>query len=142
MGNRNSERWLDDELDHGFQRSRRRRPSFFMKLLWRCFWTLAMFAVIYFGYIEIGEQAKSLLLNMAPGQSKAATKQVTGNISDVRDQLNLPSAGSTNLLLQQKEAAWEREFKPSAACRNDASTIECANVYIRARRAFEASYKD
>lgn len=139
---RDPDHWLDDGLNHGFQRSRGRRPSVLTRLLWRCFWTLAMFAAIYFAYIEIGEQAKSMLLNMAPGQSKAVTKPITTSDSDVRRQLGLTSSDYTGVLERKKEAAWEREFKPSAACRNDPSTMDCANVYIRARRAFDAGYKD
>lgn len=41
----------------------------------------------------------------------------------------------------QKAAAWERYFKPSALCQREAATVDCANEHIRARRAFDASYK-
>lgn len=133
--------WLADELDHGFKSSRRRRPSFLARLLWRGFWTIAMIAVIYFGYIAIGEQAKSMILNMSSGQTKALPKQFTRDDSNAHEP-RLPSSDTENLLRQKREAAWERHFKPSAACRDNPNTVDCANVYIRTRRAFDACYKD
>lgn len=42
---------------------------------------------------------------------------------------------------KKKEDAWRRFYKPSADCSSDAF-VECGNAYIRARRAFEAQYKD
>ncbi len=42
--------------------------------------------------------------------------------------------------MRRKEAAWERSYKPSPSCAQSA-TVECGNEYIRARRAFDASYK-
>ncbi|MDR2335184.1 MAG: hypothetical protein LBE61_17090 [Burkholderiaceae bacterium] len=44
--------------------------------------------------------------------------------------------------LQQKEKAWEAYYKPTRKCIEDPITTECANAHIRARNAFEASYKD
>jgi hypothetical protein len=40
---------------------------------------------------------------------------------------------------EARERAWAAFYRPSPACR-DASTTECANAYIRAKRAFEARY--
>ena len=50
----------------------------------------------------------------------------------VRD-LRAPQAVST----EKKEADWTRFFQPSAACRENPATVDCANEYIRARRAFD-----
>jgi hypothetical protein len=40
---------------------------------------------------------------------------------------------------QRKEQAWAAYYRKPAAC-NDATTMECANAYIRARRQFELQY--
>lgn len=40
---------------------------------------------------------------------------------------------------QAKAQAWEKFYQPSAFCREHA-TVECANLYIRARRAFDAQW--
>lgn len=42
---------------------------------------------------------------------------------------------------QAKAQAWEKFYQPSAFCREHA-TVECANLYIRARRAFDAQWQD
>lgn len=39
-----------------------------------------------------------------------------------------------------KESAWKRFYQPSAACRADGSTMECANAFMRAKKDFERSY--
>lgn len=39
--------------------------------------------------------------------------------------------------MQKREAEWNRYFKPSAACRDNPVTVDCANEHIRARRAFD-----
>lgn len=42
----------------------------------------------------------------------------------------------------RKEAAWEKFFQPSAKCKADPVTVECANAYIRAKNKFEQSYTE
>ena len=39
----------------------------------------------------------------------------------------------------RRTAAWAKFYRKPAAC-NDAATLECANGYIRAKRAFEQKY--
>jgi hypothetical protein len=39
----------------------------------------------------------------------------------------------------RKEKAWAKFYRKPASC-NDAATLECANGYIRAKRAFEEKY--
>lgn len=41
----------------------------------------------------------------------------------------------------RKAAAWERYYRPSAACQRESVSVECANEHIRAKRAFDAQYK-
>lgn len=39
----------------------------------------------------------------------------------------------------RREHAWSRFYRKPAVC-DDAATVECANAYIRAKRAFEEKY--
>ncbi|MGD9773205.1 hypothetical protein [Diaphorobacter sp.] len=39
---------------------------------------------------------------------------------------------------QKREAEWNRFYQPSASCAANPATVDCANEYIRARRAFDA----
>ena len=41
----------------------------------------------------------------------------------------------------QRDAAWERFYRPSAQCKAD-WTVDCANTLIRARKAFAAQHGD
>lgn len=41
----------------------------------------------------------------------------------------------------QRDAAWDRFYRPSAQCKSD-WTVDCANTLIRARNAFAAQYRD
>lgn len=41
----------------------------------------------------------------------------------------------------QRDAAWERFYRPSSHCKND-WTVDCANMLIRARNAFAAQHGD
>lgn len=46
------------------------------------------------------------------------------------------------LAARRKEQAWEKFFQPSLICRADPSRGDCADAHIRARKAFEAQYRD
>jgi flagellar motor protein MotB len=41
--------------------------------------------------------------------------------------------------VERKAKAWEKFYRKPTSC-NDASTMECANAYIRAKRLFEEKY--
>jgi hypothetical protein len=41
--------------------------------------------------------------------------------------------------IERKEVAWKKYYRKPAAC-NDATTMECVNANIRARRAFDEKY--
>lgn len=41
--------------------------------------------------------------------------------------------------VDRKAKAWEKFYRKPAVC-NDATTMECANAYIRAKRVFEEKY--
>lgn len=43
---------------------------------------------------------------------------------------------------KRKEAAWLNFYQPSITCRADPSRGDCADAYIRAKKAFEATYKN
>jgi hypothetical protein len=49
------------------------------------------------------------------------------------------AARAAALADQHKERAWAAYYRKPAAC-TDATTMECANAYIRARRQFELQY--
>lgn len=44
--------------------------------------------------------------------------------------------------MARKDAAWLAYYKPTAKCKDDPVTVDCANAHIRAKKAFEGSYKD
>lgn len=43
---------------------------------------------------------------------------------------------------KRKEQAWASYYQPSYTCRLDPSRGDCADKHIRARKAFEAQYRD
>ena len=46
------------------------------------------------------------------------------------------------LAAKRKEQAWASYFQPSTICKMDPSRGDCADAHIRARKAFEAQYRD
>ena len=46
------------------------------------------------------------------------------------------------LAAKRKEQAWASYYQPSYTCRLDPSRGDCADKHIRARKAFEAQYRD
>ena len=46
------------------------------------------------------------------------------------------------LAAKRKEAAWQIYYKPPPICRLDTVRADCANEHMKARRAFEAEYRD
>ena len=42
----------------------------------------------------------------------------------------------------RRQAAWERYYQPSAACRADSSTMNCANAFMVAKKRFLEQYQD
>ena len=42
----------------------------------------------------------------------------------------------------RKDAAFQRFYKPSAACQADPATVPCANEYMQAKKRFEDTYTD
>lgn len=42
----------------------------------------------------------------------------------------------------RRQAAWERYYQPSAACKADSSTMICANAFMAAKRRFLEQYRD
>lgn len=46
------------------------------------------------------------------------------------------------LAVRKKEQAWSNFYQPSYTCRADPSRGDCADAHIRARKSFEAQYRD
>lgn len=46
------------------------------------------------------------------------------------------------LAARKKEQAWSNFYQPSQTCRADPSRGDCADAYIRAKKAFEAQYQN
>lgn len=42
----------------------------------------------------------------------------------------------------RRQAAWERFYQPSAACKADSSTMTCANAFMAAKKRFLEQYRD
>ena len=57
----------------------------------------------------------------------------------IEDQRNRDSRASRLANAEKTDAEWTRHFKPSASCRENPATVDCANEYIRARRAFDGA---
>lgn len=47
-----------------------------------------------------------------------------------------------DLAVKRKEQAWASFYQPTYTCRIDPSRGDCADQHIRARKAFEAQYRD
>lgn len=41
---------------------------------------------------------------------------------------------------RKRDAQWQAFYRPSASCKENSATVDCANEFIRARRAFEEKY--
>lgn len=41
---------------------------------------------------------------------------------------------------RDKEAAWQRFYKPSLSCQRDPTTLPCANEHVKARKLFDIQY--
>jgi hypothetical protein len=89
---------------------------------------------------ELERQAAAQQLELRRASEVAARARQAEWVRVERERLQAVKA----LAMEQKrrkEAAWNRYFKPSAECL-DASSVECGNQYIRARREFEVQYRD
>lgn len=103
------------------------------------------------------EQASQIAQKAALERSQAA--EIAAGLSiererrlDVERQIQAQNSKARFELLQRqdaenqqrrtaKEEAWRRFYKPSSIC-NTGDFVECGNEHARARRAFEANYKD
>lgn len=122
--------------------------AFLIKLLL----TLASIGAVFWGYTylstkllqdvaNISTDAQTRLKNQAKtDQPQSLQTQSTKHdeaIAQFRQQEQIELARRNN----KREAAWQKYFKPSQKCLDD-SSVECANTYIRAKRAFNDQYKD
>ena len=80
---------------------------------------------------QVEERRKQLALERDLEMQRAIARQ------ELKDRLDREHAER----VQRRNAAWERFYQPSHECRRDA-TVECANAFIRAQRAFSEQYKD
>lgn len=75
-------------------------------------------------------------------QQRAAAEQI--------DKDRIAEQERQRLIAQQQEverdarrqAAWERYFQPSAACKADSSSMSCANAFMSAKKRFLDQYQD
>jgi heme-degrading monooxygenase HmoA len=56
-----------------------------------------------------------------------------------RQRIEEEAARAATEAIERKEAAWKTYYRKPAVC-NDATTMECVNANIRAKRAFEEKY--
>ena len=68
-------------------------------------------------------------------------RQVRAENSKARFELLQRQDAEDQRRRKAKEEAWRRFYKPSAIC-NTGDFVECGNQHARAKRAFEANYKD
>lgn len=137
--------WMDQELE---RRPRKSKPSYLTKVLVRLLFMVATAVIVMWAYKQIAVQAardltdistkaQERILDRVP--SKPAQEPIKHDeaIKQFRQQQQ------AELVRQQKqrEIAWNNFFTPAPECLKDA-TVECANAYIRAKRKFDAEYRD
>ncbi|WP_284335838.1 hypothetical protein [Comamonas sp. NoAH] len=153
-------RILDEVRAPARLKSRSLDNFFKVILLFAAFFVLALLG--YRWYV-------TTLVKDAIGIATGAVEQMTANQAQISARINAQAAEqrkkqeAEKLLLIQKaneeralqlrlqvehdervrkrEAAFKRFYQPSQACMNEAS-VECANAFIRAQRAFNEQYKD
>ncbi len=74
-------------------------------------------------------------------QQAQLERQAAQRLQEVaeRQRLDEASVRAAAEATERKEAAWTKYYRKPAAC-NDATTMECVNANIRAKRAFEERY--
>ena len=84
--------------------------------------------------LEAAQQAAAQRQRQAEAEERARAEKI-------REQQRLTEESQRSAVgdAERKEKAWAAYYRKPPKC-NDAATIECANHYIRARRAFEAQY--
>lgn len=82
-------------------------------------------------HAQAEERRRQLALERDLEMQRAIARQ------EMRDRLDREHAER----VRRRNAAWERFYQPSYECRRDA-TVECANAFIRAQKAFNEQYKD
>lgn len=86
--------------------------------------------------------------NQAIQQSDRAVQQAAAAAQMEKDRI--AEQGRQRQLAQQQEAerdarrqaAWERYFQPSPACRADSVSLDCANAFMAAKKRFLEQYRD
>ncbi len=75
-------------------------------------------------------------VGVAPQKERQRDIQQRG-AQRIEDQRVMDSRALRLANAEKREAEWMRYFQPSASCRENPATVDCANEYIRARRAFD-----
>lgn len=149
-----SDDWLDDDRDKfSAQRTFKRAAggmlqAFLIKLLL----TLASIGAVFWGYTyfstkllqdvaNISADAQTRLKNQAKAAQLQPAQPQTTRHDEAIAQFRLQEQMELARRNDKREAAWQKYFKPSQKCLDD-SSVECANTYIRAKRAFNDQYKD
>jgi len=91
---------------------------------------------------ERAEEARLAALAEQSRRAEAQRAAEEAHLREVRQRQEAEDAarGAAQEEEQARAAAWAKFYRPSASCR-DSVSVECANAYIRAKRAFEAQYK-
>jgi len=78
------------------------------------------------------ERARTRALQEADRQRLQAQRE--------RDEQSHAVADAQRQAERDREAAWNRYYKPSTGCVADPTTIPCANEHMKARKLFEIQY--
>lgn len=95
---------------------------------------------------QLNQQAQRTMQNL---QRQEADRRAAESDQQARDQAAAQQqqradndAREWQLYLKgHREKAWAQFFQPSAKCRQDSGTMECANTYMAAKRRFDQQYQ-
>lgn len=142
--------WREDELRA--PRKRRTNPwAAALRVVCKGLLILGLAAASLWGWQQWQQPGKATWLHSVPSwvttfipwrhtdKTNAVPSSPVG--SPVKTARNDRQAQEQAAAIARKNAAWDRYYQPSAFCRQEA-TVECANIYIRAKRKFEQEYQE
>lgn len=92
---------------------------------------------------QLAQELKAMNDQQRQAQQQMLQQQKEEQRRQIRQELEKDwQRQQVELAAKRKEAAWQSYYKPSPICRLDNVRADCANEHMRARRAFEAEYRD
>ena len=140
-----------------FQRERTTWPTWFHVWIGA---TLGILSAGLIGFVVVTQYAKWQLteamveVTRQSSRAAAAVRALADQArreADLREAERVPQLAAQHTMEEvrataeaeaaRRETAWRNFYHPSAGCNVAGQSVECANDFIRAKRAFDAQYK-